>query len=256
MSKKDKSVQQDWRTVAEIDLERKGRGALVEISKALEPPLILKKTWTGKQIARKIYERRVIEDKARSQTISTSAHDSTGDTHSIADAATVLQPVNTDFEAAAQAKAIEEEPKKRGGYREGAGRPPGLTDEKARAKNLPKYPNIAIKQGVEWLFELWASAMKIELLALDENEAMLLSLPITQIQEYFFPGFIPEIAGAFVMLIYATTKITKPRFALIRELHKAKAEGRDISTVLSELKNDAKTGHTVDNRQNGQRKNS
>lgn len=218
-----------------LELERKPKAALVEIAKALDPPLPLKKTWTGKQLAAKIYERRMIEAKAREQLPKRSEKPSEP-VSDLPPTKNIVEPINLRFEAAAKSKPGDEAPKKRGGFRPGSGRPPGLTDAKARAKNLPKYPNVAIKQGGEWVFELWASAMKIEMLALDDDEAMLLSLPITQIQEYFFPDLIPEIAGAFVMLIYATTKIAKPRLALIRELHKAKSEGRDIEPILNELK--------------------
>jgi len=236
-----------------LALERKSKAALVEIAKSLDPSLVLKKTWTGRQIAAKIHERRTIEAKARNKVSALSA---TGGANGTVGTARISEPVNADFEAAVKSKAEDPGTAKRGGHRPGAGRPQGLTDAKARAKNLPQYPNIAIKQGIEWVFELWASATKIEMLALDEDEAMLLSLPVTQIQEYFFPDLIPEIAGAFVMLIYATTKIAKPRLALIRALHKAKSEGRDISPIVNELNNDAKSGHKADNRQDRQRKNS
>jgi len=138
-------------------------------------------------------------------------------------------PVNPEFEQAAK---IAEPPKKekRGGVREGGGRPLGLTDEKARVKNLPQYPSNPIKQGSQALFDLWASAAKIEELALSEDEADLLSLPITQLAEYYFPGMIPEIAGTWVMMIFAFTRVVQPRMKLIDEVRKQRRAAVDIRT--------------------------
>ena len=131
------------------------------------------------------------------------------------------QPVNPAFEAAAQVVVPPiEKQEKRGGVREGAGKPLGLTDVKAKVKNLPQYPSNPIKQGSQALFDLWASAAKIEELALSEDEADLWSLPITQLAEYYFPGMIPEIAGTWVMMIFAVTRIMKPRIKLVNEVRK------------------------------------
>jgi len=135
--------------------------------------------------------------------------------------------VNAEFEAACQVVVPTEKQEKRGGFREGAGRPLGLTDEKAKVKNLPQYPSGPIRQGSQALFDLWAAAAKIEELALTDDEADLFSLPITQLAEYYFPGMIPEIAGSWVMLIFAVTRIMKPRIKLVnkvREMRRAAVE--------------------------------
>jgi len=136
-------------------------------------------------------------------------------------------PINPDFEKAAAEKAAEPIKDNRGGARPGAGRPPGLTAEKARVKNLPQYPSQPIRQGVCCLFDLWSSAAKIEELALSDDEADLLSLPLTQLQEYYFPGILPEIAGTWIMLIYATTRVVKPRINIV---NKVRAERRAAKT--------------------------
>ena len=130
----------------------------------------------------------------------------------------VQQPANPEFERAAAEKAAEPVKDNRGGAREGAGRPLGLTDEKAKVRNLPQFPSNPIRQGICSLFDLWATAAKIEELALSEDEADMESLPLTQLQEYYFPNILPEIAGSWIMLIFATTRIMKPRIKLINKV--------------------------------------
>ncbi len=185
------------------------RNELAAITVLFDPPVVIKKSWNGGQIASAI-RRRQLED-------SNSAPTPKGSETQSAPGSAAL-PSNDDFEAATKP---EPEPPKdnRGGARPGAGRPKGLTDEKARVKNLPEYPSNPIKQGVQSLFELWATATKIKEVVLDEDEADLLALSITQLHEYYFPGIIPEIAGSWVMLIFAVTTISKSRIELIKTIH-------------------------------------
>ena len=138
--------------------------------------------------------------------------------------------VNAEFEAACQVVVPTEKQEKRGGFREGAGRPLGLTDEKAKVKNLPQYPSGPIRQGSQALFDLWAAAAKIEELALTDDEADLFSLPITQLADYYFPGMIPEIAGSWVMLIFAVTRIVKPRIKMVNEVRKMRRAAVETKT--------------------------
>lgn len=180
----------------------------------------IKPTWTRIKIANLIIERRFamaqhIKDKVPAKKDSQPA----GRPAERQPAESTA--VNPEFEKAAQV-VVEptEKREKRGGVREGAGKPFGLTDEKAKVKNLPQYPSNPIKQGSQALFDLWASAAKIEQLALSEDEADLLSLPITQLAEFYFPGIIPEIAGTWVMLIFAFTRVVQPRMKLIDEVRK------------------------------------
>lgn len=145
------------------------------------------------------------------------------------------QPANIAFEqAVAETIKGPEQPKKenRGGPREGAGRPLGLTDEKAKVKNLPQYPSIPIKQGCQALFDLWSTAAKIEQLALSDDEADILSLPLTQLQEYYFPGILPEIAGTWIMLIFAVTRVVKPRIDIVNTVRKERRAARPDPNVI------------------------
>jgi len=136
----------------------------------------------------------------------------------------VEQPRNPEFEKAAQ---VTEPPiENRGGVREGAGRPLGMTEEKARIKNLPKQPSNSIKHGAVSLFLFWSKAAKIEDLALTDEEVNLWSLPATQLQENYFPGLIPEIMSIWVEFIYATTRIMKSRFDLIDEVRRQRRKAK------------------------------
>jgi len=223
-------------------LMKKKIGELRKMAEKLKPPIKLNLKWTKAKIAKLILERRTvmfdeqIKDKARARKEDPEQ-----------------QPIKPGFERAAA-----EPPKdNRGGVREGAGKPPGLTDVKAKVKNLPQYPSNPIKQGSQAVFDLWASAAKIEQLALSEDEADLLSLPITQLAEYYFPGMIPEIAGTWVMMIFAVTRIMKPRIKLIEEIRKlrraehTKDKAQEIKAALES--NPVKGGngklyHYCDNR--------
>jgi len=135
------------------------------------------------------------------------------------------QPLNPVFEAAAKV----EEPyvEKRGGYREGAGRPLGMTDEKAKVKNLPKIPSNSIKHGAVTVFSFWSREAKIEDLALTDEEAELWSLPATQLQEYYWPGLIPEILSIWIEFIYASIRIMESRFDLIDKVRKQRRAARE-----------------------------
>lgn len=164
------------------------------------------------------------------------------------------QPANADFEAAV---GKDELPKDgRGGVRPGSGRPPGMTAAKAAVKGLPQYPSNPIKMGISALFDLWASAAKLESLALEDEEAHLLALPLTQLQEFYFPGIIPEIAGTWIMLIFAVTRVIKPRLTLLAALREAKAKGVDTNQWVNRKtkEHNEQAGQYSDNRQNGQRK--
>lgn len=203
------------------ELRKKKIGELRKIAGRFEPPIKLKPSWTRDKIAKLILQRRFeivpvaqqIKDK-----ISASVQERKEQ-----------QPVNPEFE---QAVKVEQPKAKVGGVREGAGRPKGMTDEKAKVRNLPQVPSTPIRQGLQSLFDVWASAAKIEELALSDDEAETLSLPITQLQEYYFPGILPEIAGTWIMLIFATSRIIKPRIDMVNVVRKQRKETRVKSSLV------------------------
>ena len=214
----------DDRTVAKKELMKKKIGELRKIAGRCH--IEIKPTWTKDIIAKLIIERRFamrheIKDKAQARK----------DPQPAGQQPAGPPGVNTEFEKAAHVAEQPAKQEKRGGVREGAGMPPGLTHEKAKVKNLPQYPSNPIKQGSQALFDLWASVAKIEELALSEDEADLLSLPITQLAEFYFPGMIPEIAGTWVMMIFAVTRVVQPRMKLIDKVRKQRrAAAGDIRT--------------------------
>jgi hypothetical protein len=198
------------------ELRKKKIGELRKIAGRFEPPIKLKPSWTRDKIIKLILQRRRIEKAEPIFDITQQIKDEQDRAEQ--------QPVNPEFEQAVKV----EEPKveKRGGVREGAGRTKGLTDEKAKVKNLPQLSSTPIRQGCQSLFDLWASAAKIEQLALSEDEAEKLSLPITQLQEFYFPGILPEIAGTWIMLIFAVSRIVKPRIDMVNVVRKQRKELR------------------------------
>lgn len=111
-----------------------------------------------------------------------------------------------------------------GGYREGAGRTPGLTDEKARVQRIVKneVPDPTIKFAFECLFEGWENLVKVKGLTLSKDESDTIAVPVTNLMEYYFPGF--ELAPSLKMwigLAIGIKAITQSRIALIRESRKA-----------------------------------
>jgi hypothetical protein len=82
---------------------------------------------------------------------------------------------------------LSQEPKDgRGGYREGAGRPPGLTDEKARAQRVLKneVPDPAIEFVVECIFGLTGEGKPKKIVPTTK----MIALPVTNLLSYYFPN--------------------------------------------------------------------
>jgi hypothetical protein len=72
----------------------------------------------------------------------------------------------------------------RGGARPGAGRPAGMTADRARMANLSDCPHPAVLAAVELLFDSWASGVGCPDVALTKDEAKDLALPWTNLLEY------------------------------------------------------------------------
>jgi hypothetical protein len=147
------------------------------------------------------------------------------------------QPPSPEFEAAVTppiAEPTETDKDGRGGQRPGAGRPPGLTAVKAKVKNLPQQPNQTIKKGLESLFLLWANRVNVDGLRLSEAEADQLALPVTQLQEFYFPDGVPEIAWVWMSAAFCIVTITDAKIRLIKAARASKQQGEDTGQ-----KNDA-----------------
>jgi len=195
---------------------------LRELAAAFDPPIELGKIDTKKVIVRRILAR---EDQEASSPKAGPAD---------------VGPVRPDFEAAAG--TVEN----RGGPRPGAGRPLGMTDEKAAVKNLPKQPNMAIRQGVYVAGQAWAQSVRIPAVAFDDEETDLLALPLSQLQEFYFPGLIPEIAAVWVSLAYGLAKVIKVRLDLIKIVQAKRKEGVDVEAVIGNPPKEESEGLNAD----------
>lgn len=121
----------------------------------------------------------------------------------------------------------------RGGFRPGAGRPRGSTDEFVAVNRLPEKANMTLVPILQIPFELWSVSQKCKELALNKDEAEQLALPVTQLLEYYFPGNIPEIAFVWLMLMGTSYNILKPRLELISKLQTPSVPGRTGSEQAS-----------------------
>jgi hypothetical protein len=195
-------------------LLKKKLGELHQICWAFNPAIQVHAKDTKGELVKKIIDREDEESKKPSSpSLLTAGTDDIG-------------PPRPIFEEAAAG------PERRGGPRPGAGRPLGMTDEKAAVKNLPKQPNMAIRQGLYVAGQAWAQSVKIPAVAFDDEETDLIALPLSQLQEYYFPGLIPEIAAVWVSLAYGLARVVKVRLDLIKEVQAARKEGKPVETII------------------------
>lgn len=106
----------------------------------------------------------------------------------------------------------------------GAGKPPGLTDEKARIERIVKneVPDPTIKFAFECLFEGWENAVKVKGLALSKDETNAIAVPVTNIKEYYFPGLdLSPAIRMWIGLAIGVKSVVQSRIVLIRETRKA-----------------------------------
>ena len=111
-----------------------------------------------------------------------------------------------------------------GGVREGAGRTPGLSDEKARVERIIKneVPDPTIKFAFECLFEGWEKAVGVKGLALSEDETNSIAVPFTNLKEYHFPGYnLSPAIRIWIGLAIGVKAVVQSRIVLIRETRKA-----------------------------------
>jgi len=113
-----------------------------------------------------------------------------------------------------------------GGVRPGAGRPPGMSDEKARVQRLLKntVPEPVIKFAFECLFESWETAVKVEGLALSDDEINAIAVPTTNLKEYYLPNLnLSPVLEMWIGLAVGVKAVVQSRIVLIREARKAES---------------------------------
>jgi len=111
-----------------------------------------------------------------------------------------------------------------GGYRDGSGRTPGLTDEKARIERIVKnqVPDPTIKFAFECLFDGWEKAVKVKGLALSKDESDAIAVPVTNLKEYYLPGYdLSPSIRMWIGLAIGVKAVVQSRIELIRETRKA-----------------------------------
>jgi hypothetical protein len=111
----------------------------------------------------------------------------------------------------------------RGGPRPGAGRPLGMTDEKAKVRNLPTIPNETVVKLLLMAGGMIAGKTGIAETVFTRQEAEELGLPVTQLQEYYFPDGIPEIAWAWVSLIVTIYSVADAKVKIVKAARAAAA---------------------------------
>ena len=112
----------------------------------------------------------------------------------------------------------------RGGYREGAGRTPGMSEEKARVRKILKnqVPDPTIKFAFECLFDSWGTAVKVKGLALSADEIKAIAVPTTNLKEYYFPNLnLSPVLEMWIGLAVGVKTVVQSRIVLIRESRKA-----------------------------------
>ncbi len=117
-----------------------------------------------------------------------------------------------------------------GGYREGAGRTPGLTDEKARVQRVlgNEVPDPTIKFAFECFFDGWKSAVGVKGIALSKDEVTLIAVPTTNLKEYYFPGLnISPTLELWIGLAIGVKAIVQSRIVLIRETRAAESKKKE-----------------------------
>jgi len=79
-----------------------------------------------------------------------------------------------------------------------------------------------VGQGIKMPFDLWAATNKLPALKLTDPESKMLSAPVKQLLDYYFPGA-PVIAIAWISLAVTSYSIMAIRLKLIADVKKKKS---------------------------------
>lgn len=118
----------------------------------------------------------------------------------------------------------------RGGARPGAGRPAGLTDEKARIERILR--NEAADPNITWAlylsFAFAAELYGVPEAALTDDEAKTAALPVTNLLDYHCPGWldrVPKAAQIYSSLLIVGQTIIWPKCKQIINKIKDRKDG-------------------------------
>lgn len=124
-------------------------------------------------------------------------------------------------------------PDNRGGPREGAGRPEGMTADRAAMNRLSKQPHPFVKSTLEMLFARWSSSVGCREIALDKDEACSLALAWTQVGDYLgVTDKIPIWLQLAITAMWTTANIIGCKARIAREYlaaHEPKPEAEPVA---------------------------
>ncbi len=127
--------------------------------------------------------------------------------------------------------ATPQAPDGRGGARPGAGRPSGMTAERARLTHVTDTPHRIYVALFRTLFKLWADTVGCDKVELTEQEAIDLALPWSQIGEYLgWNDYIPEWADIVICGIWTTWNTVALKARIAREF-KAQHAGESVTSA-------------------------
>ena len=197
-------------------LQKNSKPVLIKMAKKLRIKVPKSHSWTKEMLARKILEKQKLSelDEAPVQPEPESGKSQhKPDFESLATEGPEIAPDSPQLDKVGP-----------GGVREGAGRSFGLTDEKARIERIVKneVPDPTIKFAFEFLFESWEKAVNVKGLALSKDESTAIAVPVTNLKEYYFPGFdLSPAIRIWIGLAIGVKAVVQSRIVLIRETRKA-----------------------------------
>jgi len=192
-------------------LKRLKRRDLVIMAGEFEPPVKIAKNSTAIDIAERIRERQKLDELKDPQQI---------DPEQKPNIEGELPP-DENFETLLDGEqGGDDEPpvERRGGVREGSGRPEGMTDRLAMVNRVTslKQPNPAIVEMLKGAFGVWSMSMKIDEIALTQDEAVELALPYTQLMMLYCPNLISDTLHIWLMTLFTTFNIIKCKIDIIK----------------------------------------
>lgn len=122
------------------------------------------------------------------------------------------------------------EPKKQvGGYRPGAGRKPGVTQEQSRIDNLPTTANRTVLYLVRAISMIMVRLYRCDELAMGDDECDRVAVAVTRSME--FHGFaVPQGAAVDIECAGVLFEVGAPRAIMISQIVKAKKNGQPTET--------------------------
>ncbi len=161
-------------------LKKNSRPVLIKMAKKLHIKVPKSRSWTKELLARKILEKQKLDELDETPVpVGTEPEpgksDRKPDFETLATEAPAIAPDSPQLDKQGP-----------GGIREGAGRTPGLTDEKARVQRILKnqVPDPVVEFAVDCVFNLSGEPKKKTV----EPTTDMIAVPVTNLMHYYFPN--------------------------------------------------------------------